>query len=282
MKTRKNLSFIAPSKEETRGWCCHDSGFTLVELLVVIAIIGVLASLLLPALGKANSLAQRTACVSNLRQLGLSWSMYSDENDGQLVQSFPGTTAPNPYAWVLGNMTNANEATSTTLISKGKLYEFNKSSTIYHCPGDRGVKIGGQTVPTARSYSMNSHMGSRRNFGAKQNQPIAANYPAYYENESEFRNPSQLWVLIEEDERTISDGFFTFDPSGSQYLGRLPASSAQRHNYGFGLTFADGHTEIWRFGSPETTRMLGAANSPTPTPASKEFKRLGRATAASR
>ena len=64
-------------------------GFTLLELLAVIATMTILAALLLPVLGKAKIKAQQTACLSNLRQLGLAWMQYYADNNGRLVESYP-------------------------------------------------------------------------------------------------------------------------------------------------------------------------------------------------
>src|SRR5205085_5608201 len=61
--------------------------FTLVELLVVIAIIAILASLLLPALSSAKERAKRAKCISNLRQFGISWTLYANDNGQTIMET---------------------------------------------------------------------------------------------------------------------------------------------------------------------------------------------------
>jgi len=62
------------------------SKFTLIELLLVVAIIGILASLVAPALGKARERSREAVCVSNLKQQGNAMYMYTDDNDGEFFE----------------------------------------------------------------------------------------------------------------------------------------------------------------------------------------------------
>lgn len=80
----------------------RTNGFTLIELLVVIAIIAILASMLLPALGKAREKALAIQCVNQLKQLGTAMQMYGDE-DGELLPMAHGDVpwgSTNPVPWM--------------------------------------------------------------------------------------------------------------------------------------------------------------------------------------
>jgi prepilin-type processing-associated H-X9-DG protein/prepilin-type N-terminal cleavage/methylation domain-containing protein len=72
------------------------TSFTLIELLVVVAIIAVLVAMLLPALASAREMGRRTVCGNNLKQIGLAFIYYAEENHGKLP---PGIYYPTPGRW---------------------------------------------------------------------------------------------------------------------------------------------------------------------------------------
>ncbi len=70
------------------------AAFTLIELLTVIAIIGILAAIIIPTVGKVRSTARRSQCASNLRQIGMAFLLYAQENKNTLPAVYMPATPP--------------------------------------------------------------------------------------------------------------------------------------------------------------------------------------------
>jgi hypothetical protein len=238
--------------------------------LVVIATIAILLSLLLPTLGRAKVRAQRTFCVNNLRQLGISWTLYNGEFRGNLVTSVPYNprNVCNTNAWVLGVSEPYNEpnpfgvvdpgvhdSTNLNCISRGRLFPYNKSYGIYRCPNDDRTEGG---VPYVRSLSMNNWMNGI-SFGNPTNNSHSQSY-RMFRNESQFTAPASLWVFIDEDKETINDGMFVVYMDRKYSWDDLPA---RRHDFGYGLAFADSHAEIYILHTAEARYWRKPAHLPT-------------------
>jgi prepilin-type N-terminal cleavage/methylation domain-containing protein len=242
----------------------RNRAFTLVELLIVIAIIAILASLLFPAFGKGKEKTQGISCLNNSRQLSLAWIMYADDNSGVLAPNtdgpMAGKTATRP-SWVAGSLDynpgNADNFNTDYLVHPdpangnhgGLLGPYASSANVFKCPSDRSiVTVAGKPTPRVRSVSLNGWMGENTH-------PFKPNSTFLTFNKSSDLarvTAAKLFVLAEESEASLSDGWFGTDPDNQ--LGQFTVVSlpAARHNRSASLSFGDGHADNHRWADERT------------------------------
>ncbi|MFO1513707.1 MAG: prepilin-type N-terminal cleavage/methylation domain-containing protein [Verrucomicrobiota bacterium] len=247
LKTRRK-----PRQRSRRGR--PASGFTLVELLVVMALIAILAALLLPALSGAKTKAQTISCLNNLKQLSVAAQAYMADNRGLLVANHRGEMA-GPSAtnsWVLGNMRYEADATNTLLLRLSKLFPYATQPGVFHCPTDNSSAgmgtMGGSSGrgSRVRSYAMNSWLGSRY----MEDYPQRTGYRTFVkDSELGIAGAASLWMIADEHELSIDDGWFLVTMDDSQPFASFPAT---RHQRGFGVNYLDGHADVQKLRDPES------------------------------
>jgi prepilin-type N-terminal cleavage/methylation domain-containing protein/prepilin-type processing-associated H-X9-DG protein len=227
-------------------------GFTLIELLVVIAIISILASILFPVFSRARAKARQTACLSNMKQLGLALHMYAQDYEGGLP------------AWCFGATGSSdNGAAQGAYTWDTVIFPYTKNQQILTCPDSpfgRVVASGADAGLPVRSYAMPRYVGDPWgvcNAGMTYAPcPIDAPY-----------HPAETVLLMEKGLRGIG---IVGDAAGENFFQSHSCSlypdlkKNPYHNEGKNFLFLDGHVKWYTAsGGPFAYATAGGGEPPS-------------------
>jgi prepilin-type processing-associated H-X9-DG protein len=213
--------------------------FTLVEILSVLGVISLLVAMLFPALSSAREHANRTRCLSNLRQLGLAFAMYLNENNGRFPRPAQ-HLVERPEDWIYYQPGRDAEL---GVVARYASRPFDQR--LYRCPSDDVAShlssastnpLGGPALRYDYSYTVNEY--------------ICRLWPKQTLRINQVRNPSEKILIVDESAGTIDDGCWAWQPDQGQDRNVLSnrhdrkAEEPKVHDSGRGnVAFADGHAE---------------------------------------
>jgi prepilin-type N-terminal cleavage/methylation domain-containing protein len=241
-----------------------EAGFTLVELLVVIAIIALLMAILLPALSRAREMGKRAVCLNQIRQIGIGWFLYCDDNSerlpyGNIWWSWGWTppTKPGPCfvepvhvfphvpAGPMSQATQQNKSFSAGhpnladwqhAIAEGLIWKYVKDYKIYKCPvADKGKES---------TYQMNESLA-----GDPSPSPVGN---LAFTLRSQIKRTAEMFVFL--DTGDAGEGAFWLEyANAGLHWGDNPPT---RHGVGTTFVFADQHAEYHKWTDPHTLGVI--------------------------
>lgn len=236
------------------------TGFTLIELLIVIAIIAILAAILFPVFARARENARRTACQSNLKQIGLGMLMYAQDYD----EFFP-----------IG--ANANRTDRMGLGWAGQILPYVKSTQLFRCPDELGRPGAAPGAGAAYySYAYNQSL-LLKNANTIEVKKISA-YNAPSRTVLLAESSTYPFALVPGETNSSTQNGRGQDTAGKSvplgssvqpgaaWLGSVEPQPIERHMDGSNFLAADGHAkwlkpEMVSYGFPRSASNLAATTT---------------------